>query len=318
MSKDYMALNEILAEMYNEENPKPTSTKKNYQRNKRDQFNRVIDLLGLDINDYKIEKKNKMANDTSIEYHIPKNEKVLFKYWLNNYKTTKGLKLLEKLEREKKKSNKLEYENISNQIKEAKDKAFIEMSFMIINEYRNNYEELTNIMDVLFTKNQYFFSKISENLYLETSKMIEPIFNNFRGEKIKYSDVEKDEYIKNYKVNKDERPLRLISQKESVILLLMYKDKIEKLGKELNELSRLVEEISISQMENVDILDNEINSDRALSNIIESIEEYKIQKEYSTWNDTNFLDYDGEDIKSLLEGIVFKQKLGEIEISSGM
>lgn len=318
MIKDYMALNEILAEMYNEENPKPTSTKKNYQRNKRDQFNRVIDLLGLDINDYKIEKKNKMANDTSIEYHIPKNEKVLFKYWLNNYKTTKGLKLLEKLEREKKKSNKLEYENISNQIKEAKDKAFIEMSFMIINEYRNNYEELTNIMDVLFTKNQYFFSKISENLYLETSKMIEPIFNNFRGEKIKYSDVEKDEYIKNYKVNKDERPLRLISQKESVILLLMYKDKIEKLGKELNELSRLVEEISISQMENVDILDNEINSDRALSNIIESIEEYKIQKEYSTWNDTNFLDYDGEDIKSLLEGIVFKQKLGEIEISSGM
>ena len=318
MIKDYMALNEILAEMYNEENPKPTSTKKNYQRNKREQFNRVIDLLGLDINDYKIEKKNKMANDTSIEYHIPKNEKVLFKYWLNNYKTTKGLKLLEKLEREKKKSNKLEYENISNQIKEAKDKAFIEMSFMIINEYRNNYEELTNIMDVLFTKNQYFFSKISENLYLETSKMIEPIFNNFRGEKIKYSDVEKDEYIKNYKVNKDERPLRLISQKESVILLLMYKDKIEKLGKELNELSRLVEEISISQMENVDILDNEINSDRALSNIIESIEEYKIQKEYSTWNDTNFLDYDGEDIKSLLEGIVFKQKLGEIEISSGM
>ncbi|HBG7256468.1 hypothetical protein ACWJU0_11125 [Clostridioides difficile] len=318
MSKDYMALNEILAEMYNEENPKPTSTKKNYQRNKRDQFNRVIDLLGLDINDYKIEKKNKMANDTSIEYHIPKNEKVLFKYWLKNYKTTKGLKLLEKLEREKKKSNKLEYENISNQIKEAKDKVFIEMSFMIINEYRNNYEELTNIMDVLFTKNQYFFSKISENLYLETSKMIEPIFNNFRGEKTKDSDVEKDEYIKNYKVNKDERPLRLISQKESVILLLMYKDKIEKLGKELNELSRLVEEISISQMENVDILDNEINSDRALSNIIESIEEYKIQKEYSTWNETNFFDYDGKDIKSLLEGIVFKQKLGEIEISSGM
>ncbi|HBF6471706.1 TPA: hypothetical protein ACP6IR_002002 [Clostridioides difficile] len=316
MNKNYMTLNEVLKEMYEEEKTKPTSNLKNYQRNKRQQFNRVIDLLGLDINDYKIEKKNKMADDISIEYHIPKNEKALFKYWIKNYKTTKGLKLLEKLEREKKKTNKLEYENISKQLKEVKDVAFIEMSFMIISEYRNDYEELTNIMDILFSKNQYFFSKISESLYLETSKMIQPIFNNFRGEKNKDFDIEKDEYIKSYKANKDERALRLISQKESIILLLMYKDKIEKLGKELNELSRLVEEISLSQMEVVDISNNEICSDKALNNIIESIEEYKMQKEYSTWNDTNFFDYNDEDIKDLLKDIVFKQKIGDIEISS--
>ena len=93
---------------------------------------------------------------------------------------------------------------------------------MVMNEYKDDYKELSNIMDILFTKNQYFFSKISETLYLDTSNIIEPIFNNLRGERLTKTVIEEDKYIANYKVSDRERPLRLIGQKESIILLLIY------------------------------------------------------------------------------------------------
>ena len=170
-------------------------------------------------------------------------------------------------------------------------------------------------MYILFTKNQYFFSKISETLYLETNNMIEPIFNNLRGEKLTKNVIEEDVHISNYKVNKNERPLRLISQKESIILLLMYKDKIEKLGKELDEITRLVEEISIDKIsDNIELA--ELNSYDALNNVTEAIKEYKLQKEDTIWNRTNFVDYNKEDIERLLTGISFKQRIGNIEISN--
>lgn len=309
MTVDYVSLNMIAKEMYHEENPLPKSKIKDYQRSKREQFNKVIELLGLDINEYKEEIKISGCSDVSIEYHIPQRKKVMFKYWIKNYKNTKSIKSLEKLERDKKKVNKLESESINEQIKIAKDNAFMEMSFMLINEYKNDYQELTNIMNILFTKNQYFFSKISETLHRETSKMLEPIFNNLRGEKSRD--------INDYEFNEERRALRLISQKESVILLLMYKDKIKKLGQELDEIIRIVEEISINKVSDGFNSDNQDAND-ALNNITEAIKEYSKNKECTTWHNTDFTDYNEEYIKSLLKDITFNQRIGEIEISTNL
>ena len=315
MTTNYMSLGALAQELYYEEDPPSSSKKENYKRSKREQFKRIIELLGLNIDDYMIEGECITAKGDQTEYHIPINEKALIKYWMKNYKKTKGIKTLEKLEREKRKSNEFEANKINEQIKKAKDEAFMEMSFMVINEYKDDYEELTNIMDILFTKNQYFFSKISETLYLETNNMIEPVFNNLRGEKLTKNIIEEDVYISNYKVNKNERPLRLISQKESIILLLMYKDKIEKLGKELDEITRLVEEISIDKIsDNIELAEQ--NSYDALNNVTGAIEEYKLQKEDTIWDRCDFVDYNEDDIKNLLTGISFKQRIGNIEISN--
>ena len=315
MTTNYMSLGALAQELYYEEDPPSSSKKENYKRSKREQFKRIIELLGLNIDDYMIEGECITAKGDQTEYHIPINEKALIKYWMKNYKKTKGIKTLEKLEREKRKSNEFEANKINEQIKKAKDEAFMEMSFMVINEYKDDYEELTNIMDILFTKNQYFFSKISETLYLETNNMIEPVFNNLRGEKLTKNIIEEDVYISNYKVNKNERPLRLISQKESIILLLMYKDKIEKLGKELDEITRLVEEISIDKIsDNIELAEQ--NSYDALNNVTEALKEYKSQKEDTVSNSSNFIDYNEEDINKLLKGLTFKQRIGNIEISN--
>ena len=207
MSTNYISLNALAKELYYEEDYSSSSTLKNYKRRKREQFRRIIDLLNLNIDDYMVEGEYITAKGDQTEYHIPINEKALLKYWMKNYKKTKGIKTLEKLEREKRKSNEFEADKISEQIKNAKDEAFMEMSFMVINEYKDDYEELTNIMDILFTKNQYFFSKISETLYLETNNIIEPVFNNLRGEKLTKNAIEQDGHISNYKMNKNEREL---------------------------------------------------------------------------------------------------------------
>lgn len=315
MTTNYMSLGALAQELYYEEDPPSSSKKENYKRSKREQFKRIIELLGLNIDDYMIEGECITAKGDQTEYHIPINEKALIKYWMKNYKKTKGIKTLEKLEREKRKSNEFEANKINEQIKKAKDEAFMEMSFMVINEYKDNHKELTNIMDILFTKNQYFFSKISETLYLETSNIIEPIFNNLRGERLTKTVIEEDKYIANYKVSDRERPLRLIGQKESIILLLIYKDKIEKLGKELDEVTRLVEEISMDKISNNIELD-ELNSYEALNNVTEAIKEYTLQKEDTVWNSSNFIDYNEEGIQKLLTGITFKQRIGNIEISN--
>lgn len=315
MTVDYVSLNMIAKEMYYEESPTPKSKIKDYQRNKRDQFNKVIELLELDINEYKKEIKIVGCSDTYVEYHIPAREKVMFKYWIKHYKNTKSIKLLEKLEREKKKANKFEAESINEEIKKAKDDAFMEMSFMLINEYKDDYQELTNIMNILFTKNQYFFIKICETLHSETSKMIEPIFNNLRGERTK--DINIDQYINNYKMNKEERPLRLISQKESVILLLMYKDKIEKLGQELDEIIRIVEEINMEKISDEFNSNNQDTND-ALNKITESIKEYCYNKEYTSWDKVDFTDYDEEYINNLIKDISFSQRVGKLEVSTNI
>lgn len=107
--------------------------------------------------------------------------------------------------------------------------------------------------------------------------MIEPVFNNLRGERLTKTIIKEDKYIENYKVSNRERPLRLIGQKESVILLLMYKDKIEKLGKELDEITRLLEEISMDKISTTEELDKQ-NSYNALNNVTEAIKEYNICK----------------------------------------
>ena len=315
MSTNYISLNALAKELYDEEDTPSSSKIDNYKRNKRDQFKRIVDLLGLNIDDYRHEGKYIQVKGDQTEYHIPINEKALIKYWMKNYNKIKSINTLQKLERKKRKTNEFEADEIDEQIKNAKDEAFMEMSLMVMNEYKDDYKELSNIMDILFTKNQYFFSKISETLYLDTSNIIEPIFNNLRGERLTKTVIEEDKYIANYKVSDRERPLRLIGQKESIILLLIYKDKIEKLGKELDEVTRLVEEISMDKISNNIELD-ELNSYEALNNVTEAIKEYTLQKEDTVWNSSNFIDYNEEGIHKLLTGITFKQRIGNIEISN--
>ena len=315
MSTNYISLNALAKELYDEEDTPSSSKIDNYKRNKRDQFKRIVDLLGLNIDDYRHEGKYIQVKGDQTEYHIPINEKALIKYWMKNYKKIKSINTLQKLERKKRKTNEFEADEIDEQIKNAKDEAFMEMSLMVMNEYKDDYKELSNIMDILFTKNQYFFSKIGETLYLDTSNIIEPIFNNLRGERLTKTVIEEDKYIANYKVSDRERPLRLIGQKESIILLLIYKDKIEKLGKELDEVTRLVEEISMDKISNNIELD-ELNSYEALNNVTEAIKEYTLQKEDTVWNSSNFIDYNEEGIHKLLTGITFKQRIGNIEISN--
>ena len=95
----------------------------------------------------------------------------------------------------------------------------------------------------------------------------------------------------------------------------MYKDKIEKLGKELDEITRLVEEISIDKIsDNIELAEQ--NSYDALNNVTGAIEEYKLQKEDTIWDRCDFVDYNEDDIKNLLTGISFKQRIGNIEISN--
>lgn len=76
---------------------------------------------------------------------------------MRNYKKLKSINTLQNLERKKRKTNEFDADEINEQINHAKDEAFMEMSLMVINGYKDNHKELTNIMDILFTKKRYFF-----------------------------------------------------------------------------------------------------------------------------------------------------------------
>ena len=133
MSTNYISLNALAKELYDEEDTPSSSKIDNYKRNKRDQFKRIVDLLGLNIDDYRHEGKYIQVKGDQTEYHIPINEKALIKYWMKNYKKIKSINTLQKLERKKRKTNEFEADEIDEQIKNAKDEAFMEMSLMVMN-----------------------------------------------------------------------------------------------------------------------------------------------------------------------------------------
>lgn len=56
---NYISLNSLAKELYDEEDQPSSSTLTNYKRSKRDQFRRIVDLLGLNMDDYIIEGEYK-------------------------------------------------------------------------------------------------------------------------------------------------------------------------------------------------------------------------------------------------------------------
>lgn len=305
--KNCIVFAELAKELYEEEFSKAyVNYEINYIKNKRENFKSIINLLGIDKKKYEVERKvGKDVKKKPVEYYIPNDEKEIIKLWLREYSTSAYLKMLRKIE--KNKYN--EHEN-DKKIEKLKEEFFIEMFSILIKEFYYDPKKIEEKVGAFLNNNQYLYKNMSEAIYRSVCKSIAKPFKDIRGSLQSgvtgsLKDLEKSKYTDGLKY---QDPIKWISPMESTALLLIYKQKIEDLLNELNEVSNILSDINIDKADDKDKLGD-------LKNIIEAINIYEedCKNKYNVKDKKTYMSK--EEIDNLLKGTSFNQRIKNTEIN---